>query len=159
MDPDEKLVENGAVSTPWAYHQDSDAVYGGSVVPRSWVYSTRDRNLYPYEFGYNAQGAQTYPAPPDNPEFLAEFCGLLEEHGLVDLLGLTVTSPKEPGVMKFEKTFKRANIVFNLAEDTEDEINGAKHSIKSLWNFGSMQPNASNGYRTMWCAIACKCFE
>jgi hypothetical protein len=155
MDAGEKLVENGSVSAPWAYHQPDDDLYGGSVVPRSWMFS--DGALYPYEFGYNSRLSQAYPSMPINNDFLAEFHELLEEHHLTDILGLTSVSPLAPGSMKYEKTWGRAMVVFTMAEDALDAM--GKETINALWYFGSVKPSAANGYRVMGCAVACKCHD
>lgn len=160
MSPEERLVESGNVSAPWSYHQPSSSLFGGSVVPRSWMYSSADRAFYPIEFGYNAQLQQTYPSTPpsdmaNGTAFLDEFCTLLEQYNMTDILGLTTMSPNAPGTMKIEKTWGKTNVVFTVAEDESDV--SSKETISAMWNFGAVQPSKRNNYRVMGCQSGCRC--
>jgi hypothetical protein len=154
MDSEEKLVENGNVATPWAFHQSNDDLFGGEVVPKSWMY--RDQALHPYEFGYNSEFEQTYPGAPDNGEFLEEFGKLLEENRLDGVLGLTAVGPSAPGTMKYEKTFGRSNVVFTMSQGEADAMD--KETVSALWLFSAQEPSSKNGYRAMGCRMGCRCF-
>lgn len=135
LSPSEKLVENGAVSCPWEYSQADSDIVGGAVVPRSWTF--RDGQLFPFEFGYN-EGLQdtVYKQLPDKPQFYTELNALLEEHGLTELLGLTLNTGDTPsGTVKFEKTFDRANVIFTIKEGGDMD---AKDSVTAQWVFSSI---------------------
>lgn len=131
MASNERLVEFGAVSAPWTLTQ-VDQVAGGTLVPRSWIFN--DSKMSPYEFGYNeAIGEPTYRALPNKPHFYEEFGKLLKREGLENLLGLTLNSDEiQPGLVKFEKTFGRVNVLFNVARGGLME---EKESIPAQWNY------------------------
>lgn len=135
LSPTEKLVENGAVSCPWEYSQHDTDVVGGAVVPRSWTF--RDGQLFPFEFGFN-EGLQdaVYKQLPDKPQFYVELNALLDEHGLTDLLGLTLhTGDTIPGTIKFEKTFDRANVIFTINDNGDMDD---KEAVTAQWVFSSI---------------------
>lgn len=115
----EKLVEFGAVSSPWSYTQNDSDMIGGSVVPRTWKFV--QGKMRPFEFGYNeALGEPIYKQLPNKPEFYKEFNNILQDTGTSDLLGLTLHSDKIPtDQVKFEKTFDRANVAFTVTRDGE----------------------------------------
>lgn len=133
MSASEKLVELGAVSSPWQYAQDDSNVVGGSVVPRSWVFC--QGRLFPFEFGYNEGLTKpVYKAMPDKPAFYTELNELLVKHGLEDLLGLTLnTGDAMPGTVKLEKTFDRSNVIFTLPYDE-----GMKETVTAQWNYSGV---------------------
>lgn len=133
MSANEKLVEFGPVSSPWSYRQADDAMMGGSVTPRSWLF--KNGKMLPYEFGYNEAGQPPkYKSLPDKPDFYAEFNDLLEREGLGDLLGLTLlTERKEHGLIKVEKTFGRSNVVFTMTDD--DALATEKDAVPAQWEY------------------------
>ncbi|KAM0742558.1 hypothetical protein ACQRIT_002735 [Beauveria bassiana] len=130
LSPSEKLVENGAVSCPWQYSQQDSDVVGGAVVPRSWTF--RNGQLFPFEFGFNENLQDAvYKQLPDKPQFYVELNALLDEHGMTDLLGLTLTTgDNPPGTVKFEKSFDRANVIFTI---NDGGVMDAKDAVTAQW--------------------------
>lgn len=135
LSPSEKLVELGAVSSPWENIQNRSNLFGGSIVPRSWAF--RQGSLFPFEFGYNeGLKAEVYKPLPEKPAFYAELNDLLVKHGLEHLLGLTLNTDEIPfGTVKFEKTFDRSNVVFTIKHDNEI---AAKEAIPAMWVFSGV---------------------
>ena len=149
LEDNEKLVESGNVSVPWSYTQDDDNLHGGSVVPRSWILA--DNSLHPYEFGYNSFGVtEAYPAPPENTKFYIEFAELLVKYGLSDIVGLTLVKPMDPNIMRLEKTYRHANVVYELPAEVID-----KDTMQAVWQFSEeLRPG---GYRAFTCTVGCVC--
>ncbi|UKZ93230.1 uncharacterized protein TrAFT101_008151 [Trichoderma asperellum] len=129
LSPSEKLVELGAISSPWEDSQNRPNVFGGSIVPRSWAF--RQGSLFPFEFGYNeGLKAEVYKPLPEKPAFYTELNDLLVKHGLEHLLGLTLNTDEiRSGTVKFEKTFDRSNVVFTIKYDNEI---AAKEAIPAM---------------------------
>jgi hypothetical protein len=149
LEDHEKLVESGNVSVPWSYTQNDDNLHGGSVVPRSWILA--DNGLHPYEFGYNSfGGTEAYPAPPENTKFYIEFAKLLVKYGLSDIVGLTLVKPIDPSTMRLEKTYRHANVVYELPAEAVD-----KDTVQAVWQFA--EERRPDGYRAFFCAIGCVC--
>lgn len=131
MQPDEKLVEFGSVSTPWPnLGERSSLLISGEVVPRSWMFF--EGRMMPYEFGYNESTKEAvYKDLPDTPDFYRELNNLLQSYHLTDLLGLQLnTDATQDDFIKFEKTFDRANIIFTTARDP---ALASKEAISAQW--------------------------
>ncbi|KGQ11534.1 hypothetical protein BBAD15_g2733 [Beauveria bassiana D1-5] len=135
LSPSEKLVELGAVSSPWQYAQSDSDVIGGSVEPRSWVF--RNGRMFPFEFGYNEGLAPAVYQPlPEKPAFYAELNDLLLKHRLTDLLGVTLNiQDSATDTVKFEKTFDRANVVFTIQRGGQMEV---KESVPAQWAYSGV---------------------
>ena len=149
---DEKLVESGNVSAPWSYTYDDHNVYGGSVVPRSWM--LEGNNLHPYEFGYNGGCGVTdaYPALPENMDFYTKFAELLVKYELTDILGLTLVNQIAPNTVRLEKTYRHANVVYELPAKAVAED---KDTVQAVWQFTEeLRPD---GYRAFLCISGCLC--
>lgn len=155
MADDEKLVEYGAISTPWSYNQADDNMMGGSVKPRSWVF--KGGKMVAYEFGFNQWGqAPVYRDLPDKPAFYADFNTFLEQEGLNGLLGLTLlTDRKQAGVVKVEKTFGRANIVFPMP-DSWDQDN-EKETVPAQWEYAPAVGDFVVPVKKLICSVGCVC--
>lgn len=153
MADNEKLVEFGAISTPWIVKDDN--MMNGSVRPRSWVF--RGGKMIPYEFGFNEWGQpETYKALPDKPAFYADFNAILEEEGLNELLGITLlTERKKEGLVKVEKTFGKANVLFTLPDAWEQE-NG-KETVPAQWEYAPGVGDFVVPVKKMTCFVGCVC--
>jgi hypothetical protein len=155
MAPDEKLVEFGAVSTPWMYRHPDENMMGGSIKPRSWLFT--DGKMVPYEFGYNEHGKVVkYRDLVNKPEFYADFYALLQQEGLTNMLGLTLlTERKQKGFMKVEKTFGRSNVVFTMKED--DYALTEKDSVPAQWEYAPAVGNFIVPVKKFVCSFGCIC--
>jgi len=153
MADNEKLVEFGATSTPWVVRDEN--MMGGSVKPRSWVF--KGGKMMPYEFGFNEWGQPAvYKDMPDKPAFYADFNAILEEEGLNDLLGLTLlTERKKEGVVKVEKTFGKANVVFTMADSWS--VENAKVAVPAQWEYAPGIGDFVVPVKKMLCISGCFC--
>jgi hypothetical protein len=159
MDDDEVLVEHRSTSTPWKLPQDPANFMAGRLVPRSWRFGTKggEAHLEAYEFGFqpHRDNNATINLTETYVPFVQELYSILDKHGLTSTLGLTVV-PSDPllgpdrKVIKCERTFGRANIVFDIApNDLED-----KEKRTSIWVFG--RPSKV-GVEAMICFSGCIC--
>jgi len=147
------------VSTPWTMPLDPLDFMDGRIVPRSWYFPDALGGARPYEFAFErhcearrvaaATDLDTYPA------FIAELGEILKKHKLTSILGLVALSPDylptEPQTMiKCEKTFGRANVVFEVGAEALNE----KDKRTSIWTFGKF---ARGGRESMLCFSGCLC--
>lgn len=155
MTDNEKLVEYGAVSTPWSYTQANDNMMGGSVKPRSWLF--KGGKMMPYEFGFNEWSrAPVYKDLPDKPGFYVEFNSLLEQEGLNDLLRLTLlTDRKKAGIVRVEKTFDRSNVVFPMPANWAQKIE--KEIVPAQWEFAPAADDILVPVKKLVCSFGCVC--
>ncbi|KAK0649749.1 hypothetical protein B0T16DRAFT_410657 [Cercophora newfieldiana] len=153
MADNEKLVEFGALSTPWVVRDEN--MMGGSVKPRSWIF--RGGRMIPYEFGFNEWGqTEVYKDLPNKPEFYTEFNAILQAEGLSELLGLTLlTERKKEGIVKVEKTFGRANIVFTQPDSWSEE--NAKEAVPAQWEYAPGIGDFVVPVKKMLCISGCIC--
>ena len=138
MNETERLVEFGPVSMPWSLRPGDSKLVGGTIQPRSWMF--RNGDVVPYEFGYNESvGPAVYADLPNKPEFFEQFGKVLEEEGLSDVLGLTLLGRRPANTIGMEKTFERANVMFNMSvEDFENEKKArGKEFIPAMWEVTS----------------------
>jgi hypothetical protein len=148
MTPDEKLVEFGSVTTPWALPGGVDAhqVFGGKVVPRSWTFS--DGHLYPIEFGFNPPGIENFPHLEFEEEFVRELYDLFRQLEIDDVIGLTVLDNEIHDVpYGVEKTVGRVSITLPSIPETQPI-----DAIESVWTFGCHERMDDS---KMWPARVC----
>ncbi|KAK7398604.1 hypothetical protein QQX98_012013 [Neonectria punicea] len=160
MDEDEILVEHGSTSTPWKLPQDPGNFMAGRIVPRSWRFGPGSGNasLQAYEFGFQPNqddGDGDNVDPTAHQAFIEELYGILEKNDLGSTLGLMAVSPDYlPShgreVVKCERTFGRANVVFDIGPDGQAD----KDKRTSIWVFG--RPNNSR-HEVMLCFSGCNC--
>ncbi|KAI0398871.1 hypothetical protein F4802DRAFT_613296 [Xylaria palmicola] len=160
MDDDEILVEHGSTSTPWKVPQDPTNFMAGHIVPRSWCFESGSdiTRLRAYEFAF-----QSHNGDEDNvvvgleahQDFIQDLYRILEKNDLTSTLGLMAISPDYlprhgREVVKCERTFGRANVVFNIGPNDLDD----KEKRTSIWVFG--RPNNSR-HEAMLCFSGCMC--
>jgi hypothetical protein len=158
MTPDEVLVERGAISTPWPIPPDPQNFMDGRIVPRSWYFPDSSDTPQPYEFAFERhdEGKCSASADPQaHAMFIAELHEVLKNHSLTSILGLVALSPdylptENRAKIKCEKTFGRANIVFDVDSETLNE----KDTRTSIWTFGKL---ISGGRESMVCFVGCQC--
>ncbi|KAF8453576.1 hypothetical protein BDZ91DRAFT_48753 [Kalaharituber pfeilii] len=115
---DERLVQDGKVSTPWKLER----VNNTNIVPSAWAF--RNGALYPYEFELVSEGSK---APDLPPAFLRDLHALLVKNGYQDLLGIN-TYHKGPS--HEERTEGRANILTEIVGDPASD-----HTAPASWAF------------------------
>ncbi len=158
LNPDEILVEHGSTSTPWPVPPDPLNFMGGRIVPRSWYFPTASSEPRPYEFGFERHDEVVRPAsadPESHAAFVADLREILNKHSLTSLLGLVALSPdylptEAQTMIKCEKTFGRANVVFELGAEALTD----KDKRTSIWTFGKF---TRGGCESMLCFSGCLC--
>lgn len=159
MDEDEILVEHGSTSTPWKVPQDPINFMAGRIVPRSWRFDDAGGGTarpQAYEFGFEPHSGDSNDADvAAHQTFIEELYGILEKNGLISTLGLMAVPPDYlPShgreVVKCERTFGRANVVFDIGPDGLVD----KDKRTSIWVFD--RPNNSR-HEAMLCFSGCFC--
>ncbi|KAL8398166.1 hypothetical protein RB596_005626 [Gaeumannomyces avenae] len=138
MDEDETLVEHGSTSTPWKVPQDPADFMGGRIA---------------HAAGRPADAA-------DHAAFVGELQAILRKHDLDSTLSLVSVTPdylpggrgagEEAAAAKCERTFGRANVVFDIGTGELAD----KDKRTSVWVFG--RPNNSR-QEAMLCFSGCMC--
>ncbi|GAM86189.1 hypothetical protein ANO11243_042010 [Dothideomycetidae sp. 11243] len=156
MADDEILVEHGSTSVPWNMPSNPDDYMGGRILPRSWCFSPENNGLEPYEYEFRAHGEPGMPIDPlVHPDFVHELQDILDAHGLTSTLGLMSVPPDYItgagiGSVFCEKTFGRANVVFNVRRETLKD----KRNRTSIWVFGRSE---GSGQDALLCLEGCVC--
>lgn len=158
MTSDEILVEHGPTSTPWSMPPDPLNFMDGRIVPRSWYFPDTSGEPLPYEFGFERhdEAERSASADPDSrASFVAELREILNKHSLTSILGLVALSPdylptETQTTVKCEKTFGRANVVFEVGAEALNE----KDKRTSIWTFGK---DTRGGRESMLCFSGCIC--
>jgi hypothetical protein len=159
MTADEVLVEHGPTSAPWTLPPDPLNFMGGRIAPRSWCFADDSGDLRPYEFGFEPHDELKRSEVIDlecHGDFIAELRTVLEKHQLTPILGLVALPPEylptsvEQKKVMCEKTFGRANVVFEVGAEAMYE----KDKRTSIWTFGKF---ANGGRESMLCFSGCIC--
>ena len=153
MNANEVLVERDSVSTPWPMPLGTSSFMGGHISPRSWLYDRDGATLRPYEFSFHV-GDKT-PVVEGFNDFVSDLHVVLEAYGLTSLLGLSRLRPEDyifDEQKRMEKTFGRANMIFDLPNSLFEQI--GKETATALWLF---KPSGEAGIRTMVCFSGCNC--
>ena len=156
MTPNEILVEHGSTSTPWPLPSGPLEFMSGRIVPRSWSFPDGSAKPRPYEFGFERHHEATTPADLDlHGAFVADLPEILHKHSLTSTLGLVALSPndlptKTQTMIKCEKTFGRANVVFVV----DAEVQKDKEKRTFIWTFGKSN---RGGRESMLCFSGCIC--
>ena len=158
MKDDEVLVEHGSTSTPWVVPPEPENFMDGRIMPRSWCFSDDTAEPHAYEFGFVSNGGESellLADPTAHAEFVVKFWDILKRNGLTTVLGLTALSADYlPGdnrsSTKFERTFERANVVFDVNPDALQD----KSKRTSIWTFGK---ETRMGQQAMLCFSGCYC--
>jgi hypothetical protein len=143
MDSDERLVEYGAISTPWTLYETDDheiEAMGGYIVPQNYRLNDNDE-LCPFEF--EMQYDRPSGASGITPEFLHDLNQVFQEHNLSDVFGLRKRGP--PTDLTLEITQGRANIMIRPLESEE------QRTVPAFWAFGSGEPKMLQCY--IYCYI------
>lgn len=157
MSDKEILVEHGATSTPWAIPTDPSNFMEGQIIPRSWHFGEDADAPKPYEFAFQRRGETKWPAMNQDLDaaFVEELREALQQHGLMSILGLVAlpadyVTAEHPTRVLCEKTFGRANVVFELGPEAMLD----KEKRTSVWTFGKF---ARGGRESMLCFSGCMC--
>lgn len=148
-------MEHGSTSTPWIVPADPSNFMNGRIEPRSWSLAGGTGEILPYEFRFEEQGgaADGGGDPRKHPAFMEMLRAILVKHHLETTLGL-ISIPTnyahDPSRTKYERTFGRANVVFNVSADGLED----KDKRTSIWAFG--RPNNSF-QEAMPCITFCQC--
>jgi hypothetical protein len=144
------------VSTPWPKYTMA-GLMGGSVTPKSWLFKSPDSeegSLSPYEFGFVQDGdSHELPNLKNYEGFANDLYAVLEENGLIDILGVAALPAGGKRVQQMEKTFGMANVVFDVEKAAlfgDDE----KDTITALWYFPR---DGESGMEVMRCTGLCRC--
>jgi len=157
MASDEILVEHGPSSTPWQLPPEPSNFMDGSIVPRSWHFLTDSDEPHPYEFGFQRypDSNQLSAGPISHADFIADLHQVLKRHALTDILGLVALGSDylrddKGDFIKCEKTFGRANVVFDVGSEALNH----KDKRTSIWTFGR---GVRAGRESMFCLSGCVC--
>lgn len=158
MADDEVLVEHGSTSTPWNIPPNPLNFMGGHIMPHSWHFADNSDTPRPYEFSFEPHGEAKRPAAVNldtHAEFIDELRSTLVQHGLTSILGLVALAPEYlpsdgKEIFHYEKTFGRANVVFEVGLDAMKE----KDKRTSVWVFGKGMEAGREG---MFCMSGCIC--
>ncbi|KAK4499425.1 hypothetical protein PRZ48_009939 [Zasmidium cellare] len=142
MGPNERLVEYGAVSTPWTLDETDDheiEAMGGYVVPQNYRLDSDD-DLLPFEYEMQYERPSGGNGIP--PEFLYDLKQTLKKYNLSNVFGLRKRGP--PTDLTLEVTNGRANIMIKPME-----LAGGLQTVEAFWTFGSGEP------KKLQCAVLC----
>ncbi|KAI0202876.1 hypothetical protein F4808DRAFT_458583 [Astrocystis sublimbata] len=127
----EMVVEFGHVSTPWPVPPNG-RVAGGHVVPRSWRFI--DRQLVPYEFGFNHPAQSEYQECVLPPSFVQEVAAFLSDTDLEDVLGLCVIGTAELEG-RIEMNRGRVNFTVPPSRPEDMDVRVVPEHAPSVWAF------------------------
>lgn len=134
IQPGERVVEFGNVSTPWMV-ADEERLNGGRIVPRSWRFL--DGKLRAYEYGFNHPGQQDYSEADLPPAFVHEVGAFLTEASLDGVLGLNSIGGQDTG--RIELNGGRVNFTVpavGLPVTADGEVDYAAEHRPTVWSFG-----------------------
>jgi hypothetical protein len=138
---DERLVGIGAVAVPI----ELDIIVGSAIKPL--VYRFVDSGVAVCEWTQGNDANEVDLSSPQYAAFMAELRTVLDEAGLIDVLGIFVRQPGDGKMKSVEFTAGRANITLHKDEPTD----GGK-SVEASWVFmekaidpedGTSAPNPS----------------
>jgi len=135
LNEDEKIVEHGPVSTPWALTEGSSAnlrQMGGVIHPKTWAFL--DGELFPYEYSFTiADKNSSVLEPSFTKQFVTDFYDVLCEENLEDCLGLIwpdIPILQAPDGVGMEATIGRVSITTEM-----HEIPPRNDYIETTWHF------------------------
>lgn len=97
-----------------------------------------DGGLAPYEFVQGGGAAALDLGEERYGAFLRELRGVLEEAGLLDVLGVGLRRGEEGGRVGVEFTSGRANVVVML-----EEVLGGDGAVEAMWTFDVVDDGAA----------------
>lgn len=131
IDPGERVVEYGNVSTPWQVPANGN-VFGGVTVPRSWRFL--EGELQAYEYGFNINGDEMYDTEEVPEDFARQVGGFLTDNGLADILGICTMDGDDGG--RVEKTVGRVSVTVPVRRGGDGNgVEDLHGNIEAVWSF------------------------
>jgi hypothetical protein len=143
LDNDERLVDVGGASVPWA--DDGSEALDSRILPVSWAF--QGDTYHPYEFRF-VPPSQEPREPTVSEEFFAEFNEALKSHHLQGVLGIRSFKAGLSKKPEIEITKGRSNITFEYDSDAAED----DKAIEASWAFGGEGIASTATFCTSYCS-------